>query len=451
MNDKLPKNTKNLTRKSVLHLVSKSASYGNLGAFIGAGFSKAVINTSTDIALSWGELLKLVAKELNVNYKNIKKEGFSYPEIASKICEKCSDKKGISYSEALSLMKNKLSKLTSWYPDSNQRKTYSPYMELLNLSWIITTNYDLVIESLLTGRGMTIGPNEPLIAHAKLIPIFHLHGTRICPDEIVIAQEDYVGLFRPTEYRQMKLALTIKESTMLVLGYGLGDVNVLTALDWSKNVYKENSANYPNEVIQVIRKTTPKKQPYRDKNSIIILEVKSIKGFFEEFLPVREEYLKKEKTQNSTLKKLSEILITPNDSAVDKFIEDSSFRKENLKILSAFPNEIISSFIVFLNRCIDETWVHSEPSGAFHGYKENIEITLDILINLSFNQIPPALFQLLAYNLQSVGHFVGRKKGQSYYAHDIWKARKKEIPNETLSELKNFASQHGYGNLFSLC
>jgi len=48
----------------------------------------------------------------------------------------------------------------------------------------------------------------------------------------IIVQEDYVGQFRPTEYRQIKMALMIKESTMLIIGYGLGDVNVLTALDW---------------------------------------------------------------------------------------------------------------------------------------------------------------------------------------------------------------------------
>ena len=53
--------------------------------------------------------------------------------------------------------------------------------------------------------------------------MFHLHGVRTNPKEIIIAQEDYITLFRPSEYRQMKLALTIKESTTLFLGYGLGE------------------------------------------------------------------------------------------------------------------------------------------------------------------------------------------------------------------------------------
>jgi len=41
------------TRTEVLTFISKSASYGNLGLFVGAGFSKAVLNDPMKIALSW--------------------------------------------------------------------------------------------------------------------------------------------------------------------------------------------------------------------------------------------------------------------------------------------------------------------------------------------------------------------------------------------------------------
>jgi hypothetical protein len=83
---RLPQNS---TRQQVLKFISDSASYGNLGAFIGAGFSKAVLNEdSNEIALSWGELLEQAAKKLDVDYDEIWKTGVSYPEIASSICKK---------------------------------------------------------------------------------------------------------------------------------------------------------------------------------------------------------------------------------------------------------------------------------------------------------------------------------------------------------------------------
>ena len=56
------------TRTEVLTFISKSASYGNLGLFVGDGFSKAVLNDPMKIALSWGELLERSAKKLKVDY-----------------------------------------------------------------------------------------------------------------------------------------------------------------------------------------------------------------------------------------------------------------------------------------------------------------------------------------------------------------------------------------------
>jgi hypothetical protein len=81
------------TRTEVLTFISKSASYGNLGLFVGAGFSKAVLNDPMrmKIALSWGELLEQSAKNLKVDYDKIDKVGVGYPDIASAICKAHSD------------------------------------------------------------------------------------------------------------------------------------------------------------------------------------------------------------------------------------------------------------------------------------------------------------------------------------------------------------------------
>ncbi|EJU8778370.1 SIR2 family protein [Vibrio parahaemolyticus] len=443
---------KNFDREEVLRFISQSSSYGNLGAFIGAGFSKAVLNDGfNDIALSWGELLEQVATDLGINYDTIWKEGVGYPEIASEICEEYARSKGISYKKALSKIKSEIAALTGWYPDKDQRAKYSDSLSSLNFSWIMTTNYDLVIESLLTGVSVPLGPNDSLIAPNGLIPVFHLHGIRTNPDEIIIAQEDYVGLFRPTEYRQIKLALMIKESTMLILGYGLGDVNVLTALDWSKNVFSGEQESYPNEVIQVVRKKEPKDKPYRDRNDVVIIEVSSLESFFAEFIELRKDALKEEKKRKRNLRKLAKELDDPDESMIDKFIDDSTYRKEVLTVLSAFSNDLISGFVSFLNKCLDETWVRSIPDGAFQGYADNLTIVLDILTTFTVKQMPPALFETTAYSLERVGYYVGREYGKSFAAKDVWDARKNKLSVEMISELKSFAKQHGYSKITNLC
>ena len=439
---RLPENP---TRQQVLTFISDSASYGNLGAFIGAGFSKAVLNDDiNEIALSWGDLLEGASKRLDVDYSAIWKTGVGYPEIASSICKVHSENSGCDYTQSLSALKREISALTSWYPDKEKREKFSKYLECLSPSWVITTNYDMVIESLLTGKSIPLGPNDSLSSPDGIIPVFHLHGLRTNPEEIIIAQEDYVTLFRPSEYRQIKLALTIKESTTLLLGYGLGDVNVLTALDWSRNVFKSEEANYPNDVVQVLRKDNPAEEPYRDKNGIVILEVEDLSNFFEDFIEVRTEELNEKKKEQKALKDLADELDAPDGEMIEKFIDDEKFRSEMLKILSKFSIYLVSGFVSFLNKCIDETWARSRPDGAFEGYNQNLILILDILTAFSISRFPPALFQTAAYGLQRVGYYVGDDAGKSWSAKKTWDKRKNELSKEVVDELKSIADQHGY-------
>ena len=444
----MPSISDDLSREEILTFIAKAASFGNLGVFIGAGFSKAVLNDEfDDIALSWGSLLRLSAEKLGIDYDAIEKEGVSYPAIASFICQKISQDKTIDYDKALRRLKRKIADLTSWYPDHTQREKFSQYLQMLSPSWIITTNYDLVIESLLTGKAIPLGPNDSLVAPKSIIPVYHLHGRRTNPEEIIIAQEDYVSLFRPNEYRQIKLALTIMESTTLLIGYGLGDVNVLTALDWSKNVFKSESENYPHAVIQILRMEDAKEDPYLDHNGIIILETDDLTNFFEELSGIRELIVAEEKQEQKRLKSLSKALTDPEKPTIDRFIDNKRFRNKLLENISNSEIYLISPFIAFLKKCIDETWSRSEPSGAFEGYNENLIVILDILTAFSVDQIPPALLEISAHALNRVGSFVGDGGGESWNAHKTWNARKKKLSKGLVRELKNIADQYHYTRL----
>lgn len=63
-----------------------------------------------------------------------------------------------------------------------------------------------------------------------MIPIYHIHGVCNIPDSIVITNEDYAYMFRPNDYRQARLPFLMKESLVIMIGYALGDLNVITAV-----------------------------------------------------------------------------------------------------------------------------------------------------------------------------------------------------------------------------
>jgi SIR2-like protein len=439
------------TKQEVLEFISRSASYGNLGGFIGAGFSKAVLNDGiNEIALSWGQLLESCAKKLKVDYGAIAEVGAAYPEIASRLCAECSKAHGKPYAESVSQLKREVASLTTWYPDKKKREQFSNYLRWLSPSWVITTNYDLVIESLLTGRAMPLGPNDSLSSPQGVIPVYHLHGIRTNPEEIIITQEDYVSLFRPNEYRQIKLALTIRESTTLLLGYGLGDVNVLTALDWSNNVFKGGPATYPSGVIQILRADKPSGKPYRDKQGILILEADSLEQFFDEFIEIRKVAITKEKAEQKSLNELAQVLDNPDESIIDNFIDDEPFRGKLLSTLSQYPIHLISGFVSFIDKCIEQTWERSKPPGAFEGYNQDLVVLLDILTSFTVEKIPPALLQTTAYALDRVAYYVGDTYGKSWAAMKTWEKRKANLAPAMVAELNNIAEQHGYVGLKGL-
>lgn len=302
----------------------------------------------------------------------------------------------------------------------------------------------------MTGIGISLGPNDPLSAASDFVPVFHLHGVRSNPSEIIITREDYVSLFRPTEYRQIKLALTVRESTTLILGYGLGDVNVLTALDWSQNVYKSSYNLYPNDVIQIVYTNAPKAKPYREHTSIVIYETDNLEAFFEELKVVHEKQLAAYNERIKTYREYSERLGNANTETINEFIDNDDFRRTIIETIRKFPLYLSSGFIVFFGKCIDETWKRSAPSGAFGGYNQNLVMLLDILTIFKLDDIPPALFQTTAYALDKVAGYVGNALGQSYAAKATWDVRKKELSQDVFDELSRIARQHQYMRLLSL-
>ncbi len=442
----------NITREQALKKISQSSIYGNLGLFIGAGMSMAILNDEWNrIALSWKELIYKCAEEFKINLnKDINTEGYSYPEIASEIAKLISKNEDVEYNLAIKKLKDKIANLTCWYPEKEQREIYGKILENIAPNWIITTNYDLIIECLLTGKCLSLGPNDQLISPQNLIPVYHLHGIRTSPNSIIISQEDYISLFRPNQYRQQKLSLSIKESTTLIIGYGLGDVNVLTAVDWTKNVYSNQRINYPHDIIQLLYTENPKKLPYRDRNDILIIEFNDLQEVLTEISEVILIDKEIDSENNKKLLELNEIFKNPEDDNIKKFIDDDIFRLSVIRAISKNDVKLISGFLELFSRSIDKTWERAEPKGAFYAYNENLKLLLDIIINIELEKIPPALLESIAYNLNQVSYYVGTLMGESRAAYYTWKKSKVNIPDETKKELLNIAKAKYYFNLKQL-
>jgi hypothetical protein len=389
-------------RDVVLKFLFESSAYGNLGLFIGAGFSKAVIDTDQKkIALGWGELLANASKQMKVPLAKLKQQGNGYPDLASKICEVHAAKTKGKPSKSLLKLKTIISAATAWYPPEDRRGQFSTYLQKIAPSWIITTNYDQVLECLLPGASVSLGPDDAFTSRKGLIPIFHLHGVRTDPEGLIISQEDYVSLFRPNEYRQIRLALALKESTTCLLGYSLGDVNVLTALDWSSKVFQGEGHAYPQEVIQILRKgKAAKSAPYRLENRMLVVEVKEIADFFDEYVAANPRWKRQNSKRKSRVEEVLDIFRRAEGEDVDGFLEDGEWRRQILRSLPKYEIEFIREFEVFLNKVVDQNKKLSSRNGAFQEYAKGLDMCLDVLDTFKCNEFPPALLAAVVRNLE---------------------------------------------------
>lgn len=428
-----------ITINDVYEMIANSSLYGNLGIFAGAGFSKAVLRGSNFDAYSWGELLEQCCKNLDVDTDIFENKSISYPELASKLCACYAKKENIDYNKASIIIKQEIAKLTNWYPTEDKRKEYYDFFKCMDLNWILTTNYDLLLETVLSGKGLSLGPTDQLINPRYMVPIYHLHGIRVDPNSIVITQEDYISLFRPSEYRQFKLPLLLKESTVLLVGYGLGDINVLTSLDWSKNVFNNTSSvSYPHDIIQLLHTQNPSSDPYRDKDDIIIVETDNIETFFKGLCKIIEEKQTLFNQELIQLEDLNKEFTTPSNKMINDFIDNQTYRQEIIKKLEGRETYLTSGFLFFLDAVITETKRRAEPVGAFFAYDQRLKVILDVLVSIEVGKMPHSLFNLLVSSFEDVSHYIGTSPGDSWDAYQTWRSKRYEIPDKTIQEMKNF-------------
>jgi len=419
-----------ISKKEVLKLIVNERIERQLGLFIGAGFSMALLNKPYEaVALSWPRLLSLAADRLNVGDEFDFNQHVSLPDLSSKLCFALSNAKNKAYDECVNDLKVAISNICCWLPDLETRKKYEQLLSTVNPAWIITTNYDLVIESLLPGKSKSLAPEDLFVAPQGFIPIYHLHGLRTIPSSIVVTQEDYLSLLRPNEYRYTKLPLLFKESLILMLGYGLGDFNVLMALDWSKNVYTStNNTGSSHNVIQVVyNPNEPANDCQIDRNGVIIWETDSIEAFLidlsKEF-NIREKEILRLKEE---LALINDLLIASSPETIKSFCNEKGYREVIIGYVNSYNEYLIIPFIEFLEKCLNNEWLNTSRAGNYGAYDNILNIVMDVLY--LFDNLEPAITYLTVKNLDSVLGYVSDKKiiGKSWQTKKIWDERKFEL------------------------
>lgn len=422
-------NEKTLNKDDVLEKICVASRIENLGLFIGSGFSKAVMSSSNKDAMSWLELLKTICNDFKID-DNIFKEGYTYPLIASKIINFISESEQTNIDEATLKLKQSIASHVNIEPSKQIKEHYKQYFDDINPQWIITTNYDNVIEQIIGEKAFPILPDYSFYNTKNIIPIYHIHGSILDPKSIVISNEDYAKTLRPSDYRHNRLPTLLNENTILMIGYGLGDLNVLSAIDYRNNVYNDIKL-IENCIIQLIYTNKPSEKCY-EHNGIIIYEYNDLLSFFESFSTYNKKYKYNiGKRTNKIIEKNNEFIDSDN-----KFIElfeynKNEYRKETIKFIYSLDSSycyIYSQFMTFLNRVFDKTYFESRQDNQFQYYNYYIKIWFDLVEDIEIEKTTTVYLSFLISKLDEIAYYVGNGWGEGHEAYKTLKERKEKIP-----------------------
>lgn len=433
-----------ITKEKIFEKICISSRLNDLGFLIGSGFSKAIMEESGGLMPSWFELLKHLSEKFDID-NVIFNEGATYPLIASKIIETVSLKEEVrGIDEANLIVKEAIANFVNKKPNKTVTSKYHEFFEEVKPNWIVTTNYDSIIECVVGAEAYPILPNYLFYNTKNILPIYHIHGSILEPSSIVISNEDYAKMMRPSDYRHSRLPILFKESTVLMIGYALGDLNVISALDYRNNVYT-NTSILDNCIIQLVYNKNITEEKIYYKNNIYIYEYNDLTTFFNELL----EYMKKYKSKigkitNEVDSKMKEFINEDNDYVNDFIDEESDYRNKTIDFINKLDSSycyIFTQYIPFLDRVFNKVMSSARIAGQFSYYNDFFKILLDLLKNLDVKSTSTVYLDFLIEKFCEIAPSIGDTMGCSYAAKGTWDNRKKEIPLDFIEAVKhNMAS-----------
>ena len=425
-----------MKKEDILEKICIASRLQNLGFFIGSGFSKSLLIDSNLPSYSWSELLQKICEEYSID-DDLFKKGNTYPLIASSIMEIVQKKDGCNLEEATRRVKFSIAKLVNQTPKEDVINKYNNYFKNINPNWIVTTNYDNILEEVIGPTAYPILPGYLFYNTRNTLPVYHIHGSILDSQSIVITNEDYAKTMRPSDYRHIRLPILLKESTVVMIGYGIGDLNVISAIDYSKNVYTGHS-HIENSIIQLVYTDEPKDECY-EKEGIIIYEIDSIASFFNEL----SEYITRYKSYlgkitNNVERKQEEFISSSNDF-VNKFDANiDNYRTETIKFIYGLESNywyIYTSFISLIQRVFDKNMEGAKYPLQFQFYDSYLTILLDLIELLDVEKTPIIFITYLIERLDFIAPYIGETPGKSFAAYETWKKRMKKIPAEFIEKV----------------
>lgn len=443
------------SRADLINDLAAASLAGTLGLFVGAGYSKAL---TLGRSPSWGQLLQSVALDLGLSdplRDPASVLGSSFPKIATQMVTEIEPTlpaffRGDSVlrrNEAIRRLKLEVSRKTALVADPAALAMAQTLLRALQPAWVVTTNYDFLVENSLD-HPETLLPDQTIRARRGMVPVVHIHGHVVNPSSIVIAEEDYAQALNPTDYRHVRLGLLFAESTTLMIGYSLGDVNVQTALQYSRRYRNPSEEMHPADLGDLVfahRTPAPEAEPRLGAWGEVIVDATESFALLAEIVAARAplaDYWERVKTFAAGL--------ASQPGATNFFVNDPAWRKSFIEGVRLVPAALgAGGTVQFVQQALSELSRRATSSGGWPHYTTWLNVVLDVMEQWPLGTMPPQLFEYIAKELQDISSLIepnGNTSilGYAWAATTLWHNRKATVfgtRRELLRALRTFAER----------
>ncbi|RYZ89769.1 MAG: hypothetical protein EOP04_05890 [Proteobacteria bacterium] len=271
--------------QDVVDSVTSAVKEKRIALFTGSGFTKALHAASPD----WGQLLERVWLSLDDEAKLDPKKPFSdflgngksYYRVADEMAEAL--KSETKTDDGESFLKSRIAKELPKIDNVSMviQVEWRKILSVLNPSICMTTNYDLILEKLVS-HSKTCGGSIPVTHAGETVPVYHMHGSVLNHQEIVIFESDSINTMLPNSYASIKIPSIFYEYVTIMLGYGLSDSNVSYFLGLSR--FLGTTVSDRHKLILVNYKANGAHNAVTSKSGMVVVESSDIKETMRDLL-----------------------------------------------------------------------------------------------------------------------------------------------------------------------
>lgn len=418
-----------------IYEIAYSAVTNRLCLFTGTGFSKALTKNKVP---SWQELLEKVCDELS-GLEKIKQSLFPDNGKNPLSLEEAAQ---VIYIEYQKRDKNLHEKIAEIIKDIKLSKNNEPIEEFLenNSLRIITTNYDKLIENMLSiDHCQSLAPGLPIPKSSSKIKIYHVHGSIDSPSNMVVTSDDYFKFINYNSYFSKKISSMIYENTIVILGYSLGDTNLKAIINEYKNFSRENVIG--SSMFLVSRKKIEPylKEYYFHCYGIRVIDDLNIHDFFEN---LNSKIIEVEKTVESSIKNIKKVL-HGNHSFSEKFLRVENSFYEIIISLATFGAKVTDKKTMnMIEKIIQEKIKLTSENSAWEQYVHlaNWLIYLATIIEIKSTPLEDIYLKAVSHSMDHMAK--DYSIGYSWHAYRAWENKWPSLIVSNRVMIKNYVREN---------